>query len=783
MTPRSFILLALVASGCASDPEPIETETATTDTAPPPLPDLAEIALSEPVGAAMIDGEIAVTLDVVNVGEAPAAESLVDLYFSVHPGDPLEAVLDPADVPAIEPGDVHSAPVTVKVPPFELPVGQVTMPCWLTAVADVDDAVVESDETNNQSEPLELACTWGLPDLEVTEVTGPDVADVLRPGETANIGYTVGNIGQRSPLDMVAGLYDVSLSMVFASDVTDPATWVELGTEPVALTELGPGASATRTLLGTMPPAKATAVGRLGIVVDGPDDLAELDETNNVTWLPGTRIWRDFYPADLEVSAVTVPVSRVRPNELVDVTYDLANLGETAAVGVEARLLLSVDPVLDAGDVVFATIPSADLAPSDGYTVDARARIPGSVPTGRYYVIVQVDPDQTIPQSRTANDVARTASTVLVKPDDFDLTASNVTFAPTTVQAGEPLTVSFDLRNLGTDEVPPFDYDIVISGVPTPPDPWDALLCTETAGSIPAFGTLAVSTTCDLPAFVNPGQWYVAVIVDPGRAVTESDETNNVATAATLIEVRPEDYDLTVSGISTLATTVGAGEALTVDLTVSNEGLDDITNAIYLVVLTTDTWVEPSDPIVCETTIPVVAGQSSVTLTRTCIVPTSTPADTYYVGVMTDPYNDVAETDEWNNAGVSGSTVTTTVPDIDLEPTFVSGPGVARRGSSYTYTIDVQNTGSDGSGQGFQGRLYYTTGSAGGAPTYWEVCTFWMPSIPASWQTTYTVTCTVPSGMVAGTWRLGFSADVDQEIPETDEGNNSIRQPTSTTVL
>jgi serralysin len=164
---------------------------------------------------------------------------------------------------------VASAPVTV---PLGTPEGEYT----IGALADWQDIVSESDETDNG---LNAAGIFRVrippppaPDLVASDV---DVIDLspFTTGEVIRVGHTVTNSGELDAGSFRVGIY------LSEDEVIDPLEDTLLGTRVLSSLSIGSSSAANTTV--QLPPNVALTAWRIGVLVDDLEAQAESDEGNN----------------------------------------------------------------------------------------------------------------------------------------------------------------------------------------------------------------------------------------------------------------------------------------------------------------------------------------------------------------------------------------------------------------------------------------------------------------------------------------------------------------------
>ncbi|MFO0443142.1 MAG: CARDB domain-containing protein, partial [Betaproteobacteria bacterium] len=162
---------------------------------------------------------------------------------------------------------------------------------------------------------------------------------------------------------------------------------------------------------------------------------------------------------------------------------------------------------------------------------------------------------------------------------------------------GERVTVSYVLRNSGNDAANAFFGEelrlVDVSGV----HPAQLLSSDAAFRSIDAGATLEQTLSVAVPA-LPPGQWRLEVTTDRTGRVSESDETDNLATR-TLTVAAPE---LQLQGLQTTGTLRG-GEGVTLRWSTRNAGNAEASNVLERVYLSADDAVGGGDLLLGERSI------------------------------------------------------------------------------------------------------------------------------------------------------------------------------------
>ncbi len=442
---------------------------------------------------------------------------------------------------------------------------------------------------------------------------------------------------------------------------------------------------------GTVTLRNSILAGNIGVltVANEPSDCVGtfVSQGHNIF---GVNTGCTFTPASGDqVGTSSAPVDPVLgiADESQGVVTGCANLFFCFSLkNVTIRLLIT-SPAIDAGDAAVPGSGGTSCAPSDQNGV---ARPVGA-----------------------ACDIGAWEGAAIVPNVDIGLTKAD---APDPVSVGGTLTYSLDLdTSLAAENAPAV---VVTDTLPTGVNFVSATAtgigsngtqrgnCAEAAGTVTCtFSSLPLHT---IGGGIRGGAGTVAIVVQPTASAaspiinnatitsagTDPDNTNNAATASTVVTGGATTADLSVTKTdSPDPINLGAGN-VTYTLTVSNGGPNSATNVALTDTLpagVTFVSVSPSGPVCTQAAGTVtcdlgsLVSGGSVTVT---IVVTPTASGTL------DNSASVTATETDPAPGNNSATASTTVnPSADLSVTKTDSPDPVTVGSNLTYTITVSNAG------------------------------------------------------------------------------------------
>jgi subtilase family serine protease/prenyltransferase beta subunit len=506
--------------------------------------------------------ETSFTVLLSNIGETAAENVIVDFTREAMklPGQIHSTEIGPVLVPA---GAVVPRTVNTNMNNDEF---------HFTAIADPDNLVQESNETNNQT-AITLEVGERI-DLQVAAVhfSKPDPSE----GEVLEIWADIYNAN----VDSVS-----AVEVVFCLDGT-PGYGLELGRLNIPFIA-GGGTVSTRDLLTVTWETMGYPGDHVVYVeADPSDDIIETDELNNsqvarflVNALPDLVMGNDiirFHPNSTESDAVTT-VPRGTPLVLV---APLSNAGAQSADNVTFRFYLG-DPrsggVQIGEDQLAETIPymtgpmSGAVSVNDSHfaTVLVGSLETDELDLGTYPIFGWIDPDN---QVLEPDDVNNLGFTQLEIGTEADLEATLLETSDSYPEEGDIVTISGTITNLqptpaGEHTIRVYDGNPLAEGVEVFSTTFSSIAGAGTTFPDSDTNSFELEWSTDLEL----GLHTFYLLVDPDDEIVEYDESNNESTMQ--LEVVPAsapDLAITAADVVFDPAKVPAGQPVTITSTVSN---------------------------------------------------------------------------------------------------------------------------------------------------------------------------------------------------------------------
>lgn len=608
-------------------------------------------------------------------------------------------------------------------------------------------------------------------DLVVSTAVAPTL---LTASQNASVSYTVTNRGDGNA--NASWTDSIYLSKDSTLDVADSL----LNTTPAPSNLAGHGSagydSYTSDVSFVVPSSIASGDYYLLYTTNsGLHDQTESNESNNVRAVPVTvaNSGSTQLP-DLVITDATAPRSAVVGN--IELSWTVKNQGTGPVPGywVDAVYLSKTDTYdpLTAIQVAGEYNPGP-LAVGASATSTYTAPLPASVPAGDYYLLFLTDYNGGVGESNETNNVRALPMTLSVPNVDLAVTKAD---APSTATSGGSITVSWTVKNQGTDPASANWSDTVYLstdgtlGLDTYVGSYYRYTATPLAGGESYSQTLDVN----LPG-VAAGSYYLLFSTDNWKAQTETNETNNVIALPITISARNIDLALTAAS----APVTAAPGQIAVSWTVKNKGTDSIqsfwTDGVYL---SKDQTYDYNDAYLVSGYDYGLDAGKSYTTDQSVNLPNSIPGD-YYLLFRTDIYNVQKETDETNN--LLAVPITLTAATADLMVTGADVPSTVTAEASTTLSWTVKNQGTGPASAGWYDLVYLSTDATLDSAIYVGSSFHHAePSLAAGASYTLTSSMTIPD-VPTGSYYLLVVADGYQYQAESNETNNILAKPIAVT--
>ncbi|MFK7990266.1 MAG: CARDB domain-containing protein [Sandaracinaceae bacterium] len=620
----------------------------------------------------------------------------------------------------------------------------------LGLIVDDEDEYAESDETNNtRAAPTPITIAPARPDLRAAGVVC--TPDPVSPGLTISCVFDLVNAG-RAPAP--ASTVQLRLSTDATLDGTDPL----LGS--CVMGSLASGSTAPSSCAGVVDAATSSGDYTVGVITDSASVVDEVDETNNV----GVASLAVAAPpsADLYISQVLCTPNPIDGGDAISCMVTVVNGGTLSAAAHTVELRVSDDDTIDGADTLIASCPAMGLAAGASEMLVCGGVVPPALPTMGWRFGAIADTEDEVMEGDEANNTAFGLVDVRTGQPNLHVTAISCTPSDN-VAIGGPLSCTLQIANGGRLPSGAFMSDLRLSDDGAV-DSADALIATCVSSSIAPGASTSVTCAGTVPPSTPFGEYIVGGRADTAGAVTESDETDNVATVPMSVGLA----ELQVNSVVCTPDPVDPLQEISCRVNLANTGDRDAGAFGIELRLSNNTTISTSDALLatCSSAGIVAGGTQSVTCVAT--VPAATSARTWYFGVIVDRTNAVVEENDGNNIAFDAVVVDAGRPDV-IVPS-VSCPATRLAGGRTGCNVAFENVGqAEMPAFSYELRVSTNTIISASDPL---VATCGAGAIPIGGSTTDPCTGDLPSNLTTRTYYLGVIADSADAAAESNETNN-----------
>ncbi len=635
-------------------------------------------------------------------------------------------------------------------------------------------SVVPAPEIEELSPNQDLMNTGGRsgPDLTVDYLSASwTSADA---GDSKSISTRIKNEGDSSSGSFRWGLY-------LSTDTTITTSDIQLDTWSQSSISSGSSRSSTKSV--TIPSSITGGYYYVGMIVDINGQVSESDESNNDDYDSGrARIYElpDLVPRTSSSSCSTPSTGTIGDylDSSISIQYenDASNSYGQSTGAFDWAMYLSTDSTITTSDTQVGSDQYSTSLSSGNYRTDSLSsstRIPSSLNAGTYYWGYILDVNSDVDESSESNNI-RTCGQITLQEDLPDIEATSVSTSSSSVVMGETITVQYRIDNVGTDYSGSFYWKLYLSS--------DSTISTSDV-YVDEFSVSSINGgsyrsgyeySVTIPTGMSSGYHYLGMIADNRDTVNELDETNNIVSSSSRIDIE-EPADLVPDSPSG-PSTGQSGQQVSLSWRIDNTG-DDTSGWFYWeMYISTDSTITTSDTKLGSTQqVSSISGGSYRSGTMSASLPSNLAQGTYYFGIIVDTTSRITEGDETNNIEV-GNSIYISAPDYDLEATSISVDSGYRQvceGSDIYITLSVTNLGADNAGSHYYEALVSTGNSASAIYTGTSLgYASGTPNVPSYTHTS--MLATLPTSITPGTYYVGLYVDYGDYISESNENNNII---------
>jgi hypothetical protein len=465
-------------------------------------PDLSVLSVSvenRPASDTYYPGDsVNVIAEVINAGDQTADGFTADVYAGNY-------FLGSESLGSLEPG-VSTLFWVFGSLPDDIPPGHYSIQMDIYCSNDGNSG---NDSGSDASGVTVIAKPPPAPDLWLEGVWIRNIHSIYYPGDSVPIDCSVRNVGDSTS--------DSYTAYVSAGDYS-------LGSGSGGAVEAGEISSIL--IPCSLPEDMAEGVYSVSVEIYCSNDV---NTSNNSNSANGNLRVAKKGPADVVVRSIDAPDGMYRPGDPIVVNVSVEAVGGQLVSSCDIDLYASTDTTISAGDYLIHESNISSMEPGSSVSIDFPCQFPSGMPLGSYYIgviLTQSTLDGT--ETATAYD---TVPVYVGNP--CELVVESVDAEDGEYLAGGEIHVYSLIKNVGQYPSDRYTVDFYVSSDTTITTEDDLIGYVDREG-LAAGHQHSFDTTCQLPATIDRGAYYIGLIV---TCINDDVKSNNTGHDVVPIEL------------------------------------------------------------------------------------------------------------------------------------------------------------------------------------------------------------------------------------------------------
>jgi subtilase family serine protease len=692
------------------------------------------------------------TFRVDNIGQLTGGNSHTRILLSVDStADAGDFALDTVQAASIAGGQNVSFTFSTNILPATIAIGNY----YILATTDYYNYITESNENNNTIARA-VRVIDPFYDFSMRLVTVPD---------TFNCNYTTTFTAQVIDTSLHPNTIYASVDYFLSHDTVIDVSDILIHSSGQLYFNYQGIASNNPAI--TLPDFTAAGNYYLIAVVDGENELAEINELNNIAFKPVTVKGISY---DITLQNLVSP-DTVYADPGVVYTFACSglwrNLGSSLTGNVEWRTYLSTDTLYDVSDVNLST--SYLSANTFSYPFTRNVTVPASTLPGNYYLIFVVDKDNSYFETNENNNVFVLPLTLLRQT--YDLTINGFAQTGFALNVRETSVSTKVIYSNNTNS----NYSAYLSlylSTDSVINAGDSLLHTSLRnyrGYQPDTATISI-----IVPNVPTGLYNILAIADYGNALAETNEQNNMYIMQ--VQIAPDTVDLFFTsakvpnnGLIPLNTTVQFSGRVK-DTSVTRSLVYASRVSVYS---SADTIWQAGDVLLGSSMLGTILPYATDSFTLDATV-TAASSGHGYILFVCDATDSWHESNEANNVTYRAVSIVPPVVNFTMATAFADTAGGVRENDLVTFTGTANNSGNTTIAYSVV-RVYRSADTIFSPATDLQLYTYSVTNLQPGANYQLNTTNSIPGP--AGNYYILFVADATSTLAEDNETDNVVYIP------
>lgn len=472
--------------------------------------------------------------NVKNQGTSNSKESSLDLYFST------DKVLDNSDtyLGSENVGDLVAGRSSYEHEYVRIPTSAEEGVNYILYIADADNDMSETDEDNNVAyEKIYVEAEEEvLPDLVITN-------EYLSTYNVEADNYVKAYCKVKNQGDAFSGTTRVHYRLSDDKYLSNDDQYID--DDRVETLAAGQKSSEEYDRV-FIPEDTPTGYKYILFIADGENSVDESNELNNLDY---ERVYIKGITTkpDIVVINATTSSSIIKAGYSFHAYCDVKNQGDNTSNSSKLKYYLSTDEYFDVADRYLEDDYVGRLDVNEIDDEEQRLVIPSGLVSGYYYVLFVSDANEDIAESDETNNVEFVKIYVDGLQNKSDLVIKSPSITPTLINAGATVSVSYQVMNSSSVYSQVSYVKCYLSNNPTYSED-DIYLGQDYIPTLFNGQSINKNKILTIPQNTDADAWYIVIVADANKTVTESDETNNenhfAITVQGILNISPQNVTL-----------------------------------------------------------------------------------------------------------------------------------------------------------------------------------------------------------------------------------------------
>jgi len=419
------------------------------------------------------------------------------------------------------------------------------------------------------------------------------------------------------------------------------------------------------------------------------------------------------------------------------------------------------------GDLDVFILGSCDPSNCLGTVSSSSATYTNAVAGTEYYIIVDAD-------DGSGSSYSLLVTCTSNNPTLPDLSVSNTSSSPTSACPGGVISVGSYVNNTGTASAGASTMKYYLSQNSVY-DGSDVLLGSSSVSAINAGSSSSqIISSLTIPGGTAPGSYYILFYADANGAISESNESNNIAYRSITVNNCSSSPDLVISNVYFSTYSLCSGSNIDIDFDVENIGGATAAASTVKFYLSSNNTYGSGDVLLGSTSVVSLAANNYISFSKTLTVPSGTTVGTWYILIIADADNTVSEgtNGENNNLFADAVSVVSCSGLADLIITYNSHtPSTVNPGTHIVVDYTRENVGSITAAAQKIG-IYISTDNNFDPNIDTYIDDWSKGSLAAGASSTGTLSFDIPNCNACGTFYIFLFIDYLNVVNESNESNN-----------